>query len=69
MEDNEHSVNLFSSVVTDNGNSPYGHAESVAAGWLQAESGISTAVQQHGESQDSVNGRQQGMDNYNANKS
>ena len=69
MEDNEHSVDVFSSVATDDGNSPYGHAEAERTGWLQAESGISTAVQQHGESQDSFNDRQQGMDNYNVNKS
>lgn len=69
MEDNEYSVDVYSSVATDGGNYTYDNNAAVRTGELQAESGISTAVQQHGESQDSVNGRQQGMDNYNANKS
>lgn len=65
MEDDEHSVDVSSSVATDDGNYAYDYNAAVRTGEFQAESGVTTAVQQHGESQDSVNARQQGMDNYN----
>lgn len=65
MEDNEYSVDVYSSTATDGGNYTYDYNAAVRTGELQAESGISTAVQQHGESHDSFNARQEGMNNAN----
>lgn len=63
MEDNEYSVDVYSSAVTDGGNYTYDYNAAVRTGELQAESGISTAVQQHGESQASFNAREEGFKN------
>lgn len=65
MEGTEHSVDVFSSAATDGGNYTYDYYAAVRTGELQAESGISTAVPQYGESQDSFNARQEGMNNVN----
>lgn len=63
MEDNEHSVDVFSSVATDGGNYTYDYNAAVRTGELQAGTGITAAVPQHGESLDSFNARQVGMNN------
>jgi len=63
MADNEQNYNDNKSSVTGNGTYEYGYHEQREVGRRQAEQGITTAIQQPGESHDAWNYRQEGMDN------